>query len=110
MIPAEFFEDHWVATSVALTVCLWVSICLILQVWIIHRRAAFIKKLSWSVMLLIPGLGWLAYGALFRIPSANDASSIGFWDTTGGDFGNYDAGGHGGGGHGGGGHDGGGGH
>ncbi len=60
------------------------------------------KKLFWSIMLLIPGFGWLAYGALFRLPGFND-SSYGF-EASGGYSGYYWGGGHGGGGHGHGGH------
>jgi hypothetical protein len=104
LMPPEFFEYHWEATAIGITVCLWISICLILRVWIIERRATFMKKLLWSMMLLIPGLGWLAYGALFRRPGFNDTSSGGF-DAYGGNFVGYDSGGHGGshgGGHGGG--------
>ncbi len=102
-MPTEFFEYHWVATIIGAAVCLWISICFILRVWIIHRKAGFIKKLYWSVMLLIPGFGWLAYGALFHLPGFNNSSSGGF-DASGVDSGGYNGCGHGGshgGGHGG---------
>jgi hypothetical protein len=46
--------------------CLYISVCLILRIWIIHRRAGFLRKMVWSLIVLIPLFGWLAYGGCFR--------------------------------------------
>ena len=46
--------------------CLWISVSLIIRLWFIHRKEHFAKKLVWSVILLIPLFGWLAYGGCFR--------------------------------------------
>jgi hypothetical protein len=101
-MPPDFFETHWVVTAIGATICLWISICFILRVWIIHRKANLLKKLFWSIILLIPGFGWLAFGALFHLPGFNDTSSGGF-DASGGYWIGHDGGSHGGG-HGDGGH------
>jgi tryptophan-rich sensory protein len=52
--------------------CLCLSVALILRLWLLHRRAGWFKKLSWSVMLLVPFFGWLCYAAMFRLPEVND--------------------------------------
>ncbi|MES2572349.1 MAG: hypothetical protein V4710_20130, partial [Verrucomicrobiota bacterium] len=39
---------------------------LIIRMWFIHRNARFLKKLLWSVALLIPLFGWLFYAGLFQ--------------------------------------------
>lgn len=95
-MPPEFFAAHWIATTLVGTFCLWISICFILQVWIIHHKVSFIRKLFWSLMLLLPGLGWLVYGALFENPTFNGTAYGGVCSYGGGD-GSYDGGGHGGG-------------
>jgi hypothetical protein len=40
--------------------------------WLLHRRASFVKKLCWSFVLLVPLFGWLACGGLFQIPGETD--------------------------------------
>lgn len=47
--------------------CLWVSICLLLNLWLI-RRGSFLKKLVWSFIVLFPLFGWVAYGGCFPAP------------------------------------------
>jgi bacteriorhodopsin len=45
--------------------CLWISVCLIIRIWIIHRRTRFIRKVIWSFIVLVPFFGWLAYCGCF---------------------------------------------
>jgi hypothetical protein len=40
--------------------------------WFFHRRAGFFKKLWWTLVLLLPFVGWLFYGALFQSPGYNE--------------------------------------
>ena len=55
--------------------CLWVSVSLIIRMWLVERSASVFKRILWSVMLLIPLFGWLAYGAWFHIPSRHGMSA-----------------------------------
>lgn len=66
--PAAWAREHWLATTIFAAVCLWVSGCFIANVWIRHSSASFLKKLLWSLALLVPFFGWLMYGALFTVP------------------------------------------
>jgi hypothetical protein len=34
--------------------------------WFVHRKVPLLKKLFWSIVLLIPPLGWLAYAGCFK--------------------------------------------
>ena len=46
----------------------WVSITLVIRLWLVHRAASFAKKFLWSLMLLVPVFGWMCYGGLFQPP------------------------------------------
>ena len=48
--------------------CLWISVSLMLRMWFLHRREAFMKKLLWSCVLLVPLFGWFFYAGCFQIP------------------------------------------
>ena len=72
MITPELLARHLIATSATATVCLWISVCLILKVWILHRDATLVKKILWSVALLIPVFGWIAHGGVFQMPGIDD--------------------------------------
>ena len=72
MIQPEFFVLHW---KIAIFLCafwLWISVSFTLRMWLVHKSAKRMKKILWSVMLLVPLFGWLAYGAWFRIPDYHD--------------------------------------
>ncbi len=69
---ANWLAQHRIVALCVVAFCLWVSSCLILRMWFIHRRGAFRKKLIWSVILLLPLLGWLFYGAFFTMPDVSD--------------------------------------
>jgi hypothetical protein len=66
--PVDWLSAHFVVAAGIAAFCLWVSLCLIIRVWIVHRRAGFLRKLLWSFGLLIPLFGWLLYSAFFRVP------------------------------------------
>ena len=54
---------------------------LIIRLWSRHRDASILRKMFWSLVLLVPVCGWILYGGLFRIPSpayASRENSIGF--------------------------------
>ncbi len=78
--PRSLLSDDvevWIAHHPIPTLCLaglllWVSISLILRMWIVHRQASLWKKLRWSFVLLVPLFGWLLYGGFFRVPSYTD--------------------------------------
>ena len=52
--------------------CLWVSLCLLLHLWL-ARRAPLTKKLYWSFIILIPFIGWVLYGGCFQVPGYNSS-------------------------------------
>jgi hypothetical protein len=47
-------------------ISLWISISLILRMWVLHRETQWLKKFFWSLVLLIPAFGWLFYGGCFK--------------------------------------------
>ena len=59
----------WACFAIA---CVWVSGCLIILMWYRHSGASFAKKLMWSVVLLIPLIGWILYGGFFKVPHPTD--------------------------------------
>ena len=46
-----------------------VSASLILCLWIRHRRDSLFKRCLWSLVLLVPVIGWIFYGGLYQPPS-----------------------------------------
>jgi len=90
MQPAELVDaSAWFAqhprVAIALAAfCLWVSVCLILRMWLIHRRASFLKKLLWSVMLFVPLFGWLFYAGCFQVPGYTNNNSASWSSAEGG--------------------------
>jgi len=69
---ANFRHDHPMVLLIIFAVCAWISLSLIARMWLVHRRAGLLKKLFWSVALLVPPLGWIFYGAFFRPPSVSE--------------------------------------
>lgn len=70
--PADWISHHpaaalWVGGS-----CLWVSVSLVIRMWVRHPKASFVKKLLWSCGLLVPFFGWLFYAGLFHVPGCTD--------------------------------------
>jgi len=62
LIP--YFHQH-LATVIVFAFCAWVSISLILRLWLTHRKDSTVKKLAWSLLLCVPAIGWVFYGALY---------------------------------------------
>ncbi len=63
--------------------CLWVSVALVIRMWVLYRRVSLVKKLIWSVVLLVPFFGWFFYGGCFQIPDYHN-TPIGPGDSSGG--------------------------
>lgn len=57
----------WIAA-----LCLWISVSLIIRMWFLHRDVSALRKMVWSLILLVPLLGWLFYAGGFRIPEVTD--------------------------------------
>jgi hypothetical protein len=61
--------------KIALAVCLIISGYIIARLWLNHRSEKFIYKLLWSIVLLMPVVGWVFYGA-FYTPSDDTQTPI----------------------------------
>lgn len=97
----SFFLDlgAWVAHHPLAAICvgaiwLWISISLIIRMWLVHRRVSLYKRLFWSLTLFIPLFGWIAYGGCFHAPGSNDTPCPVNSDAERSGGGGYDAGGH----------------
>ena len=54
-------------------ISLWISLVLILRLW---RQSPYLnlgRRITWSLVLCVPLLGWLIYGGCFRVPPVTDA-------------------------------------
>ena len=71
--PHAWLTQHHTVAMLLGAFCLWVSICLILRMWLMHRREPFIHKLVWTFFLLIPLFGWIFYAAFFRVPDHHNS-------------------------------------
>ena len=45
-----------------------ISVALIVSLWVRHRHDHLLKRLGWSLVLLVPVIGWVFYGGLYRPP------------------------------------------
>ncbi len=54
-----------------LGVCALVSLVLIVRLWWKHHEDRLLKKLLWSVALLLPVGGWFLFAGLYRPPEQN---------------------------------------
>ena len=52
---------------------LWVSLSLIVRLWLVHRSTPLLRKLCWSVALLLPFVGWFFYAAFFHRLGPSDS-------------------------------------
>lgn len=48
---------------------LLISLYFMRQIW--SREGQLLRKLFWSLIVLIPFFGWLAYGGLYRVPKSH---------------------------------------
>ena len=67
-------RNHPVLLIVLCAVWAWVSITLVIRLWLVHRSASFLKKFLWSLMLLVPVFGWMLYGGSFQTPQSRNPS------------------------------------
>lgn len=70
--PIRWLAGHSIPFICVGGICFWVSGYLILRIWMVHRAAPTVKKWMWSLVLLVPLFGWLAYGGLFVVPNVHD--------------------------------------
>jgi hypothetical protein len=68
--------------KIAFAVCLGISATLILHMWCVHVRDGFLKKCFWSLILLVPVLGWVFYGGCYTPLSPRGDSPGPFFDGT----------------------------
>ena len=68
MFDLQNLRDHPVLLIVLSAIWAWVSSTLILRMWLVHRRASFMKKFFWSLILLVPFFGGMFYAGLFQVP------------------------------------------
>jgi hypothetical protein len=68
----EYAHHHLVGVIIGLF-CIWLSLSLIIRLWLVHKGDSLPKKLMWSLVLSIPFFGWLLYGAFYTPLNANDA-------------------------------------
>jgi hypothetical protein len=72
MIDLRDFSSHPILLAVLCTFSAWISLCLIARLWLTHRTEPLLRKLIWSLALLIPLFGWLFYADFFRVPERQD--------------------------------------
>jgi len=74
--PAAWISQHPRATVWICALCLWISVVLILRVWLVHRRTQLGKKVIWSLILLVPLFGWIAYAGFFSMPDTTNTPEL----------------------------------
>jgi hypothetical protein len=60
---------HSTAAVVIGAVCAFVNLCLIARLWVVHPRDSIARKIVWTLVLFVPLLGWIFYGAFYRPPA-----------------------------------------
>ncbi|MDF1711614.1 MAG: hypothetical protein P1U90_05210 [Akkermansiaceae bacterium] len=50
----------------------WLSLAMILRMWIKHREAHIIKKIFWTIILMVPIIGAVFYVAFFKRPGSHN--------------------------------------
>jgi hypothetical protein len=68
----DFLVAHRAFGIALLALWAFVSLCMVARVWVLHRRERVLTKLVWSLILLLPLLGWLFFAAFYRPPEALD--------------------------------------
>ena len=71
-ISAMIF-DH--LPAIGASACAFVSFILILKLWLNHPQDPILKKLRWSILLCVPFLGWVFYGAFYTPLAENDVKA-----------------------------------
>jgi hypothetical protein len=68
----DFVLEHWKLAVSLLIVCEGFSLCLIARLWITRRRMGVFRKLAWSLVLLVPIVGWLFFAAFSPAPQRDE--------------------------------------
>jgi hypothetical protein len=64
----DLVAAHPTASVMVGAACLFVSLCLVARLWVVHAKDSVLRKLIWSFVLLIPLLGWICYGGFYHPP------------------------------------------
>jgi hypothetical protein len=72
----------------------WISLGLIATLWLKHRHEKLGRKIQWTLVILLPPIGWILYLGLFKPPGVTDTPGIARGSMIG-DGGGYAGGGHG---------------
>jgi bacteriorhodopsin len=70
------YAHHHLVGVLFFAFCAWVSISLIILLWLKHRSDPFFKRLFWSFVLCIPIFGWIAYGAFYTPLPPNTVRAV----------------------------------
>src|SRR6266513_932718 len=68
----DFVLAHWKLAVATLIVCEGFSLCLIARFWLTNPKISVVRKLAWSVILLVPVVGWLFFAAFCPAPSRDE--------------------------------------
>ncbi len=74
-MQARGFIHHHIFAAALILFWLWVSLSLIIRLWLRHRSDPLRKRLLWSFVLCIPFFGWLLYGAFYTPLRENDVKA-----------------------------------
>ncbi|MEM8954909.1 MAG: hypothetical protein AAGD22_12220 [Verrucomicrobiota bacterium] len=64
---------------------MWISSCLIVNIWLRHTWARLRLRTFWTIIVLIPILGWIFYAGFFRVPKATNINNQSSSYAVGGD-------------------------
>jgi hypothetical protein len=67
----DFLAEHSHVAVAAVAIWAFVSLCLIARLWLIHSSGGAGTKLVWSLILLIPVVGWILYAGFYHAPEAS---------------------------------------
>lgn len=74
----EYVHHHVAGVLIGLF-CVWLSVSLIIRLWLVHKKDSLPRKLIWSLILSVPFFGWLLYGAFYTPLSENDVKVGLYW-------------------------------
>jgi len=69
--PEQYLHNHWPVALILLGIWAWISLSMIATLWIRHRHTTLPRKLIWTVILLVPAVGWVLYLGIFHTPPPN---------------------------------------
>ncbi len=69
------YAHHHVAIVVLVLFCVWLSLSLIIRLWLVHRYDPLSKRIGWTLVLCVPFFGWLAYGAFYTPLTENSVKA-----------------------------------